>query len=153
MAEPKETAVATQGTLSTNDMVIGVNTDVSNLSIDERVALFQRVSEAQAGIKVSENLLNRELVATSMTLYQRDFVDQETGEIGLASYVAFVLDDGTTFKTASSQAIPFATQTARFIGYDVKTGTLPYPIKFKIVPQKADEGFKYSFVFAGIKQK
>lgn len=144
-----EKALATQN-LTTNDIVIGENTDVSQLSIEERVSLFQRLTEAQAGIKIDDSLLNKELTATAMTVYQRNYVDQETGEIGLASYVAFELKDGTTFKTASSTAVPFALQVAKFLGYDPVSGKLPHPIKFVIQPQKADMGFKYNFIFKGL---
>lgn len=153
MTKTPENEVATtevQSTLSTNDIVIGVNTDVSNMTLDDREQLFIRYSEAQAGVKIEDSLLNREVTATDLTVYQRDFVDQETGEIGLATYVAFVLADGSTFKTASSMALPFATSVARFIGYDPKTGHLPHAIKFLIQPQKVETGFKYNFIFKGL---
>lgn len=145
-----QVAVQNAPSNSTNDMVIGVNTDVSQLSIEQRAELFQRYSEAQASTKIDDGHLNKVLTAVAMTVYQRDFIDQETGEIGLATYVSFTLDNGDSFKTASSQATPFALSVARFLGYDATTGELPYPIKFTIVPQKADTGFKYNFVFKGL---
>lgn len=145
MSENKELQV-----MSAANIVIGASTDVSGLTLEERVELFQRFSEAQASLKIAESHLNKVLHVTDMTLYQRDFIDADTGMPGLATYASFTLKDGETIKTASSQALPFAMSVARFIGYDPKTGHLPHAIKMQIIPVKADEGFKYNFVFKGL---
>jgi len=131
-------------------IMISPTMDVSGLSIDEKADLLQRWTEAQSGIRIDDGLLNQELVVESMTVYQRDFIDLETGEARLLTYVAFTLEGGKIFKTGAAAALPFATQTARLLGYDPKTGKTPMPFRIMIASQKAEQGFKYAFLFKGL---
>lgn len=144
-AESKELSVRTPA-----DIMIGLDTDVSGMSLEERANLLERWTVAQANDQIDDSKLGKELTVTGMTVYQKEFIDQETGAIGLASYVAFEFADGTGIRTASSQAVPFALATARLIGYNPVNGKLPHPIKIMIVPQKATTGFIYRFVFKGL---
>lgn len=135
------------------DIIIGGNADYSHLPLNERADLFQRWTEAQANPVPDDSLLNTEIVVVGMTVYQRDFMNPETGQIDLLTYVSFVFENGKGFRTASTQAIPFALQTAKMIGYDVQNGKLPVPIKMQIIPQKAETGFIYRFVFKGLAEE
>ena len=128
------------------DYIIGDGMDLSHLSEDERFDLFLRKSEAQAGIQIDDSLLGVELIATAITPYQREFIDQETGEVKTATYVAFTLDNGEVFKTSSNKAIPFAMDIVRYVGVDPKTGALKKPLHFMIKPKKATTGFEYNYV-------
>lgn len=149
MEENKELQTVTTASLI-NRLVIG-GQDLSTLSLDERLNLWRRQSEAQASPVVEDKFLNTPITATHIAPYQRPFVDQETGETGLATYVAFTLSDGTQIKTSSTQALPFAMEMAKFVGVNFETGELVLPITFKIVPQKAPQvGFIYRFVFIDV---
>lgn len=147
--EAAETAIVARP-LTRSEIMIAADTDVSHLSLEERVELFQRLSEAQASETIPDKFLNVDFKVTNMTVYQRDFVNPDDGNVQLANYVSFTVNDGEMFRTASSQALPFALQTARLIGYDPKTGELPHPIMLHIKPQKAETGFIYRFVFKGL---
>lgn len=131
-------------------IIISPTMDVSHLDIEERAELLERWTEAQSGVQIDDSLLNKVLTVESMTVYQRDFIDPETGEFKLLTYVAFAIEGGTTFKTGAAAALPFATQTARLLGYDAKTGKTPRKFKIEIKPQKAEQGFKYAFLFKGL---
>lgn len=134
-------------------MVLGSDMDLSSLTIEERAALLERYTAAQAADRIEDDLIDKRLHVVGMTLFQRDFVDTETGEIAQAQYVCFELADGRKIKTASTQAIPFATSVARILGYDPATGELPVPIYMRIKSAKAPQGFIYRFLFEGIAKK
>lgn len=129
---------------------IGVNADVSNLSLEQRALLFQRWTEAQAASKIDDSALNKKLHVIAMTPYTREFVDQDTGFTEMAHYVSFTLHDGAQIRTAASGALSFANACAKLLGYDFETGELPHPIYMLIKPVKAEQGFQYQFIFQGL---
>lgn len=140
MAQPK----------AQDSIIISPDADYSSLTLQQRAAILSRVTEAQAAQTLPADWSNVDITITNLTVYRRYYDDQETGEIGLATYVSFTGADGQSFKTSSSQALPFAMQVATLIGYDPETGALPVPILIRVVPQKAPQGFIYRFVFKGL---
>lgn len=150
MKNEESTALTNQEAVDVSNITIGVNTDVSSLSIEDRAILLQRWTEARAAEKIDDRLLQGVHTVTGLTVYEVDFLDQETGEIGLATYVAFELADGTQFKSASAYAAGFARAVANILGYDPKSGKLPQPILMQITTSAAPTGRKYNFVFKGL---
>lgn len=148
----KTNEVAVVSVSNPRDLVIGAGQDLLSLSLEERLSLWKRQSEAQASDTLDPKMINTELVATHIHPYSRPVEDQETLETINATYVAFVLDTGEMFKTASSQALPFALEMAKFLGVNRETGQLAYPVKFKITQQKAPggTGMIFRFVFLDI---
>lgn len=98
---------------------------------EEKFDMFLRKSQAESADK-SETYIGKKLVATKITPYTKDVVDLETGEQGVAVYVAFALEDGRSFKTVASRAVGFAKDIVSFVGVNPKTGVLKHPVEFEI---------------------
>ena len=151
-AEPIETqnhAIVAKTSLK-DQHIISDNMSLDHLSLEERFELFARKSNAQSGARIDDSYIGQELIVTAITPYQHEFTDQETGELRTTYYVAFTLEDGDVFKTASNKAIPFAMDIVRFIGVDTKTGLLHNKLKMMIKPKKVEKGFEYNYVATGI---
>ena len=127
-----------------NDLILGYN-ELEHLTDDERIDLFLRKSQAETSDQIDDSYLGQKLIAIAITPYVKDFIDQETGEMRESVYVAFELEDGRSFKTASIRAVPFAKDMVRFVGVDKQTGKLKFPVEFSIKPEKATTGFLYAF--------
>ena len=162
MSNENELSPAEDGVYPTSDKAVVVASsnkpvlmpsmeDLSNLTLPERVALFKRKSEAEAADLIPDALIGKDITVISVTPYQREIVDKETGEIFTANYVTFVTDTGAAFRSAASGALSFAMDMARFIGLDANSGNLNNPVVMQIVAQRATQGFIHKFIFKDIK--
>lgn len=129
MATEKTREVAVVGTKFT-DLVVSYD-NITDVPEDERIDMFLRKSQAESADK-SEAYVGKKLIATKITPYTKDVPNEDTGELEVAVYVAFELQNGQSFKTVATRAVNFAKDMAMFVGINPKTGELKHPIEFEI---------------------